>query len=63
MAVSITTQNITDVNTLYVALFGRAADGVGLGYWARELAGSDTVAAKSLATVANTMFNLDAARS
>ena len=62
MAVSITTQNITDVNKMYVALFGRAPDGVGLGYWARELAGSDTVAPKSLATVANTMFATDAAR-
>jgi len=62
MAVSITTKNITDVNTLYVALFGRAPDGVGLGYWARELAGTDTVAPKSLVTIANTMFGLDAAR-
>jgi len=62
MAVSITPQNITDVNNLYVALFGRAPDGEGLGYWARELAGTETVPAKSLVAVANTMFNSVPAR-
>ena len=62
MAVSITTQNITDVNNMYVALFGRAPDGVGLGYWARQLAGSATVAPKSLVAVANEMFAVDAAQ-
>lgn len=62
MAVSITTQNIADVNNMYVALFGRAPDGEGLGYWARELAGTETVAGKSLVSIADAMFAVPPAR-
>ena len=58
MAVSVVTvQNRIDVSDLYVALFGRAPDGEGLGYWSNELAGG-----KTLAQVANAMFNTEPAR-
>ena len=57
MAVSVTPQNRADVSNLYVALFGRAPDGEGLGYWSRELANGAT-----LTKVANDMFSVPAAR-
>jgi len=47
----------TDVAKLYVAMFGRAPDTTGLGYWVNKLANGD-----SLATVAQDMYNVDAAR-
>jgi len=46
-----------NVSKLYVALFGRAPDAEGLGYWAQSLADG-----KSLATVAKEMYATDAAR-
>ena len=57
MAVSVSPQNRVDVSDLYVALFGRAPDGEGLGYWSNELAGG-----KTLAQVADAMFNTVPAR-
>ena len=57
MAVSVTAQNRADVSNLYVALFGRAPDGEGLGYWSTQLANGT-----SLANVATAMFNVPAAR-
>ena len=51
MAVSVTSQNRVDVSNLYVALFGRAPDGEGLGFWSNLLANG-----ASLVSVANTMF-------
>jgi len=46
-----------NVSKLYVALFGRAPDAEGLGYWAQSLADG-----KTLATVAKEMYATDAAR-
>ena len=57
MAVSVTAQNRADVSNLYVALFGRAPDGEGLGYWSSQLANG-----ASLSNVANAMFSVPAAR-
>ena len=57
MAVSVTLQNRVDVSNLYVALFGRAPDGEGLGFWANMLA-----TGTSLVSVANTMFATAPAR-
>ncbi len=57
MAISVTAQNRADVSDLYVALFGRAPDGEGLGYWSNQLSGG-----QSLTQVANAMFNTTPAR-
>lgn len=57
MAVSVTQQNRIDVSNLYVALFARAPDGEGLGFWSSELANGKTVA-----QVADTMFATAPAR-
>ena len=57
MAVSVSPQNRVDVSDLYVALFGRAPDGEGLGYWSNELASG-----KTLVQVADAMFNTAPAR-
>ena len=57
MAISVSPQNRVDVSDLYVALFGRAPDGEGLGYWSNQLASGQT-----LAQVANAMFNTVPAR-
>ena len=54
---SITVAMRTQVSQLYVSLFGRAPDGEGLGYWVGQLA-----AGKTMAQVAQDMFNVDAAR-
>lgn len=54
---AITIQMREQVSQLYVALFGRAPDGEGLGFWVQQL-GSGT----SLADVANTMYAVPAAR-
>jgi hypothetical protein len=47
----------TDVTGLYVSLFGRAPESGGLGYWVSQLD-----AGKTLAQVAQEMYNVDAAR-
>ena len=57
MAISVSPQNRIDVSDLYVALFGRAPDGEGLGYWSNQLASGQT-----LVQVANAMFNTVPAR-
>lgn len=57
MAVSVTEQNRIDVTNLYVALFGRAPDGEGLGFWSNLLANGTT-----LESVADTMFATEPAR-
>ncbi|MGV0960304.1 MAG: DUF4214 domain-containing protein [Limnohabitans sp.] len=54
---AITKQMRTDVSQLYVSLFGRAPDAEGLSYWVGQLN-----AGKTLATVAQDMYNVDAAR-
>lgn len=54
---AITVQMRTEVSQLYVALFGRAPDGEGLGFWVNKLAGGT-----SLVEVANTMYAVPAAR-
>ena len=54
---AITTQMRTDVTGLYVSLFGRAPESGGLGYWVSQLD-----AGKTLAQVAQDMYNVDAAR-
>ncbi|MFY7906181.1 MAG: DUF4214 domain-containing protein, partial [Burkholderiaceae bacterium] len=54
---SITVAMRTQVSQLYVSLFGRAPDGEGLGYWVGQLA-----AGKTVAQVAQDMFNVTAAR-
>ncbi|HZW12918.1 MAG TPA: DUF4214 domain-containing protein [Noviherbaspirillum sp.] len=54
---AITTQMRTDVANLYVALFGRAPERDGLGYWVNQLD-----AGKSVAQVAQDMFNTEPAR-
>ena len=45
----ITAQNQADVANLYVALFGRAPEGAGLGYWVDQVGNKGV----SLATVAS----------
>ena len=57
MAVSVSAQNRVDVSNLYVAMFGRAPDGEGLGFWTNLLAGGTSVV-----SVANTMFATAPAR-
>lgn len=54
---AITTQMRTDVSQLYVALFGRAPDGEGLGYWVQQLD-----AGQSLTQIADTMYAIAPAR-
>ena len=54
---AITTQMRTDVANLYVALFGRAPERDGLGYWVQQLD-----AGKTLAAVAQEMYNTTPAR-
>lgn len=54
---AITAQMRTEVSQLYVALFGRAPDGEGLGYWVQQLDSG-----KSLVDVANTMYATTPAR-
>ena len=54
---AITTQMRTDVSKLYVALFGRAPDGEGLGYWVQQLD-----AGQSMTQIANTMYATAPAR-
>lgn len=53
----ITTQMRTDVSQLYVALFGRAPDGEGLGYWVQQ-----RDAGQSMTQIANTMYATTPAR-
>jgi len=54
---AITVEMRTQVSELYVALFGRAPDGEGLGFWVGELDSG-----KSLTDVANTMYATAPAR-
>jgi hypothetical protein len=54
---AITTQMRTDVANLYVALFGRAPERDGLGYWVQQLD-----AGKTVAQVAQEMYNTTPAR-
>lgn len=54
---AITAEMRTQVSQLYVALFGRAPDTDGLGYWVQQLS-----AGKSLTDVANTMYATEPAR-
>jgi len=55
---AITVEMRTQVSQLYVALFGRAPDGEGLGYWVKELDSG-----KSIANVANAMYSTTPAQS
>jgi S-layer protein len=57
MAVSTTNAQITQATQLYVALFGRAPDAEGLGYWVQQLANGT-----SLTSVANSMYGVEPAR-
>ena len=54
---AITTQMRTEVSQLYVALFGRAPDGEGLGYWVQL-----RDQGQSLTQIANTMYATTPAR-
>lgn len=54
---AITTQMRTDVANLYVALFGRAPERDGLGFWVNQLD-----AGKTVAQVAQEMYNTEPAR-
>ncbi len=54
---AITTAMRTEVSQLYVALFGRAPDGDGLGFWVQL-----RDQGQSLAQIANTMYNTTPAR-
>jgi hypothetical protein len=58
MNMAVTVEMRTQVAELYVALFGRAPDAEGLGYWTQQLAGG-----ASMAEVANAMYATDPARS
>lgn len=57
MAASATISQRTQVSQEYVALFGRAPDSEGLGYWVQQM-----VNGKSINQIANDMFNVSAAR-
>ena len=57
MAVTVTPEMRTQVSQLYVALFGRAPDSEGLGYWAQQVANG-----ASIATVADAMYGTTPAR-
>lgn len=54
---AITVEMREQVSQLYVALFGRAPDGEGLGYWVNQLANG-----QSVVQVANTMYATQPAR-
>ncbi len=54
---AVTVEMRTQVSQLYYALFGRAPDAEGLGYWVQQLSGGKTVV-----SVADDMFAVDAAR-
>ena len=53
---AVTVEMRTQVSQLYYALFGRAPDAEGLGYWVQQLSGGKTVV-----SVADDMFAVDAA--
>ena len=55
---AVTTEMRTEVSELYVALFGRAPDAEGLGFWTQHLADGT-----SLVDIANSMYATDPARS
>lgn len=57
MAASATISQRTQVSQEYVALFGRAPDSEGLGYWVQQM-----VNGKTINQIANDMFNVSAAR-
>ena len=57
MAVTVTPEMRTQVSQLYVALFGRAPDSEGLGYWVQQVANG-----ASIATVADAMYGTTPAR-
>jgi hypothetical protein len=52
-----TQQNDTFISRLYVALFGRAPDAEGLGYWTLRYSSGE-----SLESIANAMYGVDPAR-
>lgn len=54
---AITNAMRTEISQLYVALFGRAPDGEGLGFWVQKLN-----AGASLTSIANEMYGVSAAR-
>ncbi|WJJ94740.1 DUF4214 domain-containing protein [Neopusillimonas aromaticivorans] len=54
---AITNAMRTEISQLYVALFGRAPDGEGLGFWVQKLD-----AGASLTSIANEMYGVSAAR-
>jgi hypothetical protein len=54
---AITAQMRTEISQLYVALFGRAPDGAGLGFWVTQ-----RDQGRSLVDIANTMFATEPAR-
>jgi hypothetical protein len=54
---AITVAMRTEVSQLYVALFGRAPDADGLGYWTQRVDSGD-----SMTTIANAMYGTDPAR-
>jgi hypothetical protein len=54
---TVTVDMRTQVGQLYVAMFGRAPDSLGLSYWTQQIAGG-----KTFAQVAQDMFNVDPAR-
>ncbi|WP_448506883.1 DUF4214 domain-containing protein [Immundisolibacter sp.] len=55
---AVTVEMRTQVSQLYVALFGRAPDAEGLGFWTQALADG-----ASLTDIANSMYDTDPARS
>ena len=57
MALTVTTEMRTQVSQLYVALFGRAPDSEGLGYWVQELAKG-----ASISSIADAMYGTAPAR-
>lgn len=58
MANSVTTTMRAQVSQLYVAMFGRAPDGEGMGFWTQQMANG-----QSMTSVANTMYATSPARS